>query len=143
MTVDNANNADDEAGLTVSTAFPAGAAVTAATCERDDASVCDATISAGELATQSIALPAGEGITLTLTVAVDPDVTEIEAHDAIRVPSGTWHQFYASEDEPLGFLCMVESDRDRPEYPNAEQIEELCARIDTLPPPLKRAMVRS
>lgn len=76
-------------------------------------------------------------------VLVDPEVTEIGAHDAIRVPSGTWHQFYASEDELLGFLCMVEADRDRPDYPNSEQIEELCARIDTVPPPLKRATVRS
>lgn len=38
---------------------------------------------------------------------------------------------------------IVGADRDRPEYPGSEQIAGLCARIDPVPPPLKRAMVHS
>jgi hypothetical protein len=37
----------------------------------------------------------------------------------------TWHQFRASKDEPLGFLCMVNAVRDRPKLPSAEDLERL------------------
>jgi hypothetical protein len=33
----------------------------------------------------------------------------------------TWHQFLADAGEPLGFLCMVPSERDRPQLPTADQ----------------------
>ncbi|HXN15880.1 MAG TPA: cupin domain-containing protein [Usitatibacter sp.] len=46
---------------------------------------------------------------------------EIKLHDLVRVPPMTWHQFHAASDETLGFLCMVASDRDRPQLPEASQ----------------------
>ncbi|HUL95177.1 MAG TPA: cupin domain-containing protein [Usitatibacter sp.] len=46
---------------------------------------------------------------------------EIGLHDLVHVPPMTWHQFEAAKDEPLGFLCMVASDRDRPQLPAAHE----------------------
>jgi hypothetical protein len=40
----------------------------------------------------------------------------------------TWHQFVAASDTPLGFLCMVNSARDRPQLPTAEDLAHL--RVD-------------
>jgi mannose-6-phosphate isomerase-like protein (cupin superfamily) len=34
--------------------------------------------------------------------------------DVVHVGSETVHQFRAAADEPLGFLCIVDRDRDRP-----------------------------
>jgi len=50
---------------------------------------------------------------------------DIAIHDLVTVPSMTWHQFHAAPDEPLGFLCLVASDRDRPQLPAAHEVEEL------------------
>ena len=40
---------------------------------------------------------------------------EIAAFDCVYVAPGTYHQFQATGDEPLGFLCTVDRVRDRPE----------------------------
>jgi len=45
----------------------------------------------------------------------------------VYVPSMTWHQFRASNDEPLGFLCLVNCDRDRPERPDEANAAALKA----------------
>jgi hypothetical protein len=37
----------------------------------------------------------------------------------------TWHQFRAAEDAPLGFLCLVSSERDRPQLPSDEDLAAL------------------
>ena len=37
--------------------------------------------------------------------------------DLVTVPAWTWHQFRAAADAPLGFLCMVDAERDRPQLP--------------------------
>jgi hypothetical protein len=39
----------------------------------------------------------------------------------------TWHQFRATRGEPLGFLCMVNAARDKPQLPSAEDLAELKA----------------
>ena len=46
---------------------------------------------------------------------------DLEANDLVSVPPMTWHQFRAAADAPLGFLCMVPSDRDRPQLPSDEE----------------------
>jgi mannose-6-phosphate isomerase-like protein (cupin superfamily) len=43
---------------------------------------------------------------------------EARTHDLVRIPRLTWHQFQPAGDEPLGFLCMVDCDRDVPERPD-------------------------
>lgn len=46
-------------------------------------------------------------------------------YDLFRVPPMTWHQFRASADEPMGFLCLVPSERDRPQLPAESDLREL------------------
>ncbi len=43
------------------------------------------------------------------------DVThDIAPYDVVYVAPGAVHQFRATTDEPLGFLCIVDRERDRP-----------------------------
>lgn len=56
---------------------------------------------------------------------VGEQIFEIAPFDLIHVPAWTWHQFQATEDEALGFLCMVALDRDRPARPTPEAIHQL------------------
>jgi mannose-6-phosphate isomerase-like protein (cupin superfamily) len=58
-------------------------------------------------------------------VLVGREITDISAFDLVHIPPMTWHQFHAHEAEPLGFLCLVACDRDRPIRPDDEDIEAL------------------
>jgi quercetin dioxygenase-like cupin family protein len=57
---------------------------------------------------------------------VGDQIHEIGPHDLITVPPMTWHQFRAAEDGPLGFLCLVNAERDRPQLPTANDVESLA-----------------
>jgi len=63
--------------------------------------------------------------------AIDAIVDRVRArpplHDLVTVPAHTWHQFRAADDAPLGFLCMVDAARDKPELPDAAALEKLRA----------------
>jgi mannose-6-phosphate isomerase-like protein (cupin superfamily) len=59
------------------------------------------------------------------------DAHEIRQNDLVSVPPMTWHQFLAAADEPLGFLCLVSSGRDRPQLPAEHEIAAITK-------PLKR-----
>ena len=56
---------------------------------------------------------------------VGKEVRAVELRDLITVPPLTWHQFRATADEPLGFLCMVNAVRDKPQLPSAEDLAQL------------------
>ena len=56
---------------------------------------------------------------------VGDEVHALATNDLVRVPPMTWHQFHAAADEPLGFLCMVPAERDRPQLPLAEERAKL------------------
>jgi quercetin dioxygenase-like cupin family protein len=71
--------------------------------------------------THAVLILRGEGRCL-----VGDAVHAIRAHDLVTVPPQTWHQFRAGE-EPLGFLCMVDALRDRPELPDDAALAELHA----------------
>jgi mannose-6-phosphate isomerase-like protein (cupin superfamily) len=58
-------------------------------------------------------------------VLVGDRILDAGTHDLVRVPSLTWHQFQTRGDEPLGFLCMVDCDRDVPERPDATALAAL------------------
>jgi len=58
---------------------------------------------------------------------VGDHVTRISAHDIVTVPPDTWHQFRAANDEPLGFLCLVRCDRDRPRRPTDADLTTIRA----------------
>lgn len=51
----------------------------------------------------------------------------IAANDLVSVPPLTWHQFLAAADEPLGFLCLVNRDRDRPQLPAEGESPRIAA----------------
>jgi mannose-6-phosphate isomerase-like protein (cupin superfamily) len=56
---------------------------------------------------------------------VGREVRKIELHDLVTVPPWTWHQFRAGAREPLGFLCMVNARRDKPQLPTDAELKEL------------------
>lgn len=56
---------------------------------------------------------------------VGEEVHEVGEHDLVRIPSLSWHQFRADAGEALGFLCMVNRERDRPQLPDATQLDRL------------------
>jgi len=50
---------------------------------------------------------------------------DVNLHDLVSVPPMTWHQFHAAPGEPLGFLCMVAAERDRPQLPAEHDVESI------------------
>jgi mannose-6-phosphate isomerase-like protein (cupin superfamily) len=58
---------------------------------------------------------------------VGSEVRPVAPFDLVSVPPMNWHQFRAGSGEPLGFLCMVDRDRDRPQLPTPTQLDELHA----------------
>jgi len=59
------------------------------------------------------------------TCLAGEEVREVGAPDLIYIPPMIWHQFRATAGEPFGFLCMVSSERDRPQLPSLEDLEQL------------------
>jgi quercetin dioxygenase-like cupin family protein len=56
----------------------------------------------------------------------------IGEHDLVSVPPMTWHQFRADADAPLGFLCLVAAERDRPQMPTSDEAKQLQQVLDKL-----------
>jgi quercetin dioxygenase-like cupin family protein len=56
---------------------------------------------------------------------VGDEVRQIKQFDLISIPALEWHQFRATANEPLGFLCMVNVVRDRPRLPSEEELVAL------------------
>ncbi len=56
---------------------------------------------------------------------VGREVRLVKPYDLVTIPAMTWHQFRAAPDEALGFLCMVNAARDRPQLPSEEDLREL------------------
>ncbi len=61
---------------------------------------------------------------------VGQQIHALATHDLVTVPAQTWHQFRAPDNEPLGFLCLVNAERDRPQLPNDEDLAALRADPD-------------
>src|SRR5437868_13183985 len=56
---------------------------------------------------------------------VGGEVRPLATRDLVIVPPLTWHQFRATHGEPLGFLCMVNAARDRPQLPSPDALARL------------------
>ncbi len=54
-------------------------------------------------------------------------VRQVKPFDLITIPPWTWHQFRATAGTPLGFLCMVNATRDKPQLPDATALATLHA----------------
>ncbi|HYW04818.1 MAG TPA: cupin domain-containing protein [Gammaproteobacteria bacterium] len=53
-------------------------------------------------------------------------VETVRPPDCVYVAPDTFHQFHATGGEPLGFLCTVDRERDRPRLPDEDELRELC-----------------
>lgn len=56
---------------------------------------------------------------------VGAEVMDLATNDLVTVPPMVWHQFRATSEEPLGFLCMVDAVRDKPQLPEPDDIAKL------------------
>ena len=56
---------------------------------------------------------------------VGEEVRPVRPFDLVTIPSWTWHQFRAAGGEPLGFLCMVNALRDKPQLPTEQELAVL------------------
>jgi quercetin dioxygenase-like cupin family protein len=61
------------------------------------------------------------------TCFVGEKVRAVGIRDLVAIAPWTWHQFRATAGEALGFLCLVNTQRDRPQLPNAEDLASLRA----------------
>ena len=58
---------------------------------------------------------------------IGASIHRLALHDLVQVPALTWHQFRAPTATPIGFLCMVNAARDRPQLPSAADLTALRA----------------
>jgi quercetin dioxygenase-like cupin family protein len=58
---------------------------------------------------------------------VGSEVRQVKQFDLVSIPAWNWHQFRATAHEPLGFLCMVNVVRDRPQLPGEGDLAALKA----------------
>ena len=77
--------------------------------------------------TNSVMVIRGRGQCLVGDKAYD-----IGTHDLVTVPPMTWHQFRAAPGEPLGFLCLVAAERDRPQLPPEGEAQDITKPLDVL-----------
>jgi quercetin dioxygenase-like cupin family protein len=56
---------------------------------------------------------------------VGDQVVTLSVGDLITVPPMTWHQFRSLPDQPLGFLCLVDAVRDKPQLPATDDLAVL------------------
>jgi quercetin dioxygenase-like cupin family protein len=56
-------------------------------------------------------------------VLVGDEVRAVKTHDLVRIPPMTWHQFRTKGDAPMGFLCMVNVERDKPQLPTDADLD--------------------
>jgi len=61
-------------------------------------------------------------------VLLDQEVQPVAPMDCVYVAPGTVHQFQATGDEPLGFLCVVDRQRDRPTLVDPGEADNDAAR---------------
>ena len=59
---------------------------------------------------------------------VGDEVVTLSRSDLVTVPPMTWHQFRANAGQPLGFLCMVDAIRDKPQLPDEADLAKLAER---------------
>jgi mannose-6-phosphate isomerase-like protein (cupin superfamily) len=76
---------------------------------------------------------------------IGDDVSELGANDVVYVGPLLLHQFVNGGDTPFGFYCFVDSCRDFPQTPTAEELVRLqaspagaIAKPFAVPPPVRR-----
>ncbi|MFZ5735674.1 MAG: cupin domain-containing protein [Pseudomonadota bacterium] len=56
---------------------------------------------------------------------VGETIGDVGQGDLVFIPPMTWHQFRANRGDCLGFLCVVNVARDRPQLPTPDDLAEL------------------
>jgi quercetin dioxygenase-like cupin family protein len=56
------------------------------------------------------------------TLILDNELHSLKQYDTIYIAPDTIHQFLADENEPLGFICIVDRYRDKPQIPDDKTI---------------------
>jgi mannose-6-phosphate isomerase-like protein (cupin superfamily) len=56
---------------------------------------------------------------------VGTTISEVGPGDLVFIPPMTWHQFRANRGDCLGFLCVVNAVRDRPQLPAPDDLAAL------------------
>jgi mannose-6-phosphate isomerase-like protein (cupin superfamily) len=64
---------------------------------------------------------------------VGDEIVELEPFDAVYVPPRTPHRFLNDREQPFGFLCPVDAERDRPQRLEEAELEALRADPTTAP----------
>jgi len=52
-------------------------------------------------------------------------VRPLKQNDLVTIPAWLWHQFRATAGAPMGFLCMVNQARDKPQLPTEAELVEM------------------
>lgn len=58
------------------------------------------------------------------TVILGNTLESISEYDVVFISPETIHQFHADQNKPLGFICVVDRYRDRPQIPDDSYISE-------------------
>lgn len=58
-------------------------------------------------------------------VFLGDSIRPVNQNDVITVPPSTWHQFKANRGDHLGFLCLVNVERDKSKLPTEADLLEL------------------
>jgi quercetin dioxygenase-like cupin family protein len=61
---------------------------------------------------------------------VGGSVFDVKERDLVNIPGMTWHQFRASDEAPMGFLCVVNQERDRPQLPTEDDLNAMRMNAD-------------
>lgn len=56
---------------------------------------------------------------------VDREIRSVGTGDVLVIPSHAIHQFRANRGEPLGFLCLVNKERDKVQLPTEGELADL------------------
>ena len=56
---------------------------------------------------------------------VGRSISDVAVGDLVFIPPMTWHQFRANAGDVLGFLCLVNAERDRPQLPGPQDLAAL------------------
>lgn len=59
------------------------------------------------------------------SVILNNEVHDLNLHDVVYISPETMHQFQADNDEPLGFICIVDRYRDKPILPDDREVKEV------------------
>ncbi|NGP87613.1 cupin domain-containing protein [Fodinibius halophilus] len=58
------------------------------------------------------------------TVILENELHQLSLHDVVYIAPNSLHQFHADCGEPLGFICTVDRERDRPSLPDQDTIND-------------------